>query len=410
MAVGVTERTYRTRVGHVTQPQWGSPPNSARSGWGPGPARAPWGTPSGPPWGVPSRQPWGAPPAQSWGGAPQQGGPNQWPVRRPPRTPQFQPPRRRRSPFGTLIKLVLLVMAIMFVSSILRGFLSGGPVAPTQPGQSDVPANGSYANEEYQAPPADMNPPELPAPETVGEAETLLTRNPVYSQSIPAPTNCRMGTLDANTATTAQLQTHLNDLMACLMAVWEAPVEAAGFQLPRPPLTVYDSPVRTACGVMQEVNAAYCAGDQRIYYARPLLRAFPQAVRTTDYAAETIVAHEFGHAVQARTAILISDKALEQRASKNEALEMSRRTETQADCFSAMYVRSVAQSQNLDASRLRDLEQLAYNIGDDVLSGDSTINEGHGLGRSRQAWFSRGLGSDRIDACNTWTAPSSSVR
>ena len=251
-----------------------------------------------------------------------------WPVPpQPQRFPPPPPPRRRRSFFGTLVKLAFLVFAIMVTSSLLRGFLAGG-TGPTQTERTDVPSNGQYANEDYQAPPADMNPPELPAPETVSEAQALLTRNPVYGESVPVPTNCRMPALDANTASKAQLETHLNQLMGCLMAVWEGPVEAAGFEMPRPPVTVYDSPVRTACGVMQEVNAAYCAGDQQIYYARPLLRAFPADVRSTTYAAETIIAHEFGHAVQARTAILISDKALEQRVSKNEALVMSRRTET----------------------------------------------------------------------------------
>ncbi len=366
----------------------------------------PGGTPR-PPQGWQSAPPWqgNVGQLQQWG--PPQGGPRSpqpWP---PPGRPQR--PRRRRSLFGSLVRLALVILAIMFISATLRSVTSG-PETPNSPGSSDAPASGPYVNEEYTPPPPDMNPPELPMPDTVGQAENYVTSNTVYNQSIPSPTACKMNSLDPNGASKAELETHLNQLMGCLMAVWEPPLKAAGWQLPRPPVTVYSSPVRTACGVMREVNAAYCAGDQRVYYAQPLLSAFPEEVRTTPYAAETIIAHEFGHAVQARSAILISEKALEQRASKNEGLVMSRRTETQADCFGAQFVRSVAQSQNLDAARLAGLQRLTYNIGDDVLSGQPNINEGHGLGRSREAWFTRGLGSDQIAACNTFTAPASSVR
>ena len=373
----------------MSQQPWGNAP-ARRTGW-------PQASPSGP-WGAPSGQRWSQPPA-AWPPAPPPGG---FPNRRPP---------RRRGFFGTLVRLALFVAALMVVLSVLRGFVSAaGEQSGQQPDTPGQPAVGGYVNEGYQPPPPDMNPPELPAPSTVGEARNLLRANPVYDQSVPVPTNCQMARIDPRTASRSQLQTHLNDLMGCLMTVWEPPVTSAGFQLPRPPVYVYDQPIRTACGVMKEVNAAYCAGDQRVYYAQPLLRAFPTSVQQTPYAAETIIAHEFGHAVQARTGILISDKALEQRASASEARQMSRRAETQADCLSAQYVRSVAQSQNLGEANLEQLRQLAYNIGDDVLSGNPGIDEGHGLGRSRQGWFTTGLGSSQVGVCNTWVAPASSVR
>ena len=57
------------------------------------------------------------------------------------------------------------------------------------------------------------------------------------------------------------------------------------------------------------------------------------------------MAHEFGHALQARTAILISAHALGQESnSKGAELECMRRLETQADCFSGMFIRAVSQS------------------------------------------------------------------
>ncbi len=359
-----------------------------------------------------------------------------------------QPPRRRRGLFSLLLRTVITIALIMFAFSVLRSFLGaltqGDPTVPSSPATIGVPSqkpggsstagtsgsgssgsssgtstgsgtstagNGTtqYENEGYQAPPADFNPPDLPSPNTYSQAQTWLTANALYKQNVPSPTDCKMTPI-SGTNTAKELEAKLNDQMACLMQVWEPPVTAAGFELPRPPVTVYSSPVTTACGVMKEINAAYCAGDQHVYYAAKLLRALPSNVAATKYAAETVIAHEFGHAIQARTGMLIAGKALEQRASQNDALVMSRRTEQQADCFGALYVESVAQSQGLSRSDLQGLVNMTYYLGDDVLSGDPNINEGHGLGKDRQAWFARGVQTNAIGTCNTWTVPASQVR
>lgn len=371
-----------------------------------------------------SQQPWGTPPSRqaSWP-APQrppyptayqtqplQTGPFGYsPTGYPP--PRQQPPRRR-NPFAGALRVVVWVVAILFVASLLKDLLatreSAGP-APSAPIPTE-PGSSTYVNEDYAPPPVDLSPPEIPVPRTVRDAYAFIEENPLYDQSIPVPTNCQMAAVDPSRATRAQLESHFNELMACLMAVWEEPVEAAGFQMPRPPVQVYDRPIRTACGAFEDVNAAYCSGDQRIYYAQPLLESFPASVANATYAAEMILAHEFGHAIQARTGILVSERALEQRESTNDALVLSRRTETQADCFSAQYVRSVAQSQQLGLADLQGLSALAYNLGDDVLTGQVNANEGHGLGRSRQAWFDRGLSSDAVGVCNTFIAAPSEVR
>lgn len=398
----------------MTQQPWGSAPNH----WNRAPA--PWGTPSGAPLSPPA-QPFPQPqaPAQAYPPAYQNyPAPGSFP---PP------PPRRpRRSFFGSLVRTFVTIALIMFFVSLVRSVLAGfseqwdaptfptTTAAPEQPGapastttQPSVP--GTYANDGYQAPKADPNPPDVPIPDTYKQAEGWLTANALYGQQVPAPTRCTMQPITgANTP--AELEAKLNAQMACLMGVWEPPMKAAGFLMPRPPVTVYTSRVTTACGVMKEINAAYCAGDQQIYYSAKLLRALPPKVASTKYAAETVIAHEFGHAVQARTGILVADKALEDRASENEALDMSRRAEQQADCFGGLYVSSVAQSQGLSASDQKAIIGLNYYLGDDVLSGDASINSGHGSGKNRQAWFAKGMGTRSIGTCNTWTVPSSAVR
>ena len=151
--------------------------------------------------------------------------------------------------------------------------------------------------------------------------------------------------------------------------------------------------------------------DQRIYYAKPLPKIFPKDLQGQKFLMEMVLAHEFGHAIQYRTGIGISSMALEQKATTKAAANVySRRLEMQADCMAGIWVNSVGDSQGLSNSDLDALKQIAYNIGDDVLTGKQNIDEGHGLGRSRQGWFTTGLGSSQVGVCNTWVAPASSVR
>lgn len=305
----------------------------------------------------------------------------------------------------------------MFVSSLVRGLLSPAgettTTTTTAPsgGGSQTGQTGPYVNESYTPPPADMNPPALPVPRDVSAATRLVQDNAFYAEKVPEPTRCDVAPIDGLTGTRSQLQSQITDLMGCLMTVWDNPVEASGYTLPRPPVVVYNSPVKTACGTFDEVNAAYCSGDQRIYYAQSLLKAFPSAVRQSPYAVEMIVAHEFGHALQARTAILASEVRLEQRASSQAASnELSRRTEVQADCLAGQFVRSVALSQDLDSADLAALSVFTYTLGDDVLSGKPGFSEGHGLGDSRRAWFEKGLASSEITTCNSFIADAAQVR
>lgn len=303
---------------------------------------------------------------------------------------------------------MLLIAGTLFVASTVRDFLQGSR-SDSPDGQD--PSTVTYANEDYSPPPVDSNPPPLPGPRDLEAAGRIITANPVYEQSVPSPTRCEMGTVDMRTASTSTMETHLNELMGCLMRVWDQPVTDAGFEMPRPSVTVYDRPITTACGSLEEVNATYCGGDQRVYYAQPLLEAFPEEIANTPYAAEMILGHEFGHAVQARTALLISEKALAQQASSEaKALDLSRRIEVQADCFAGHFINSVAVSQGLDATSIGKLGRLAYNLGDDILTGESDFSAEHGTGSTRENWFIQGTESTSISTCNTFIVSPDEVR
>lgn len=387
-----------TKVNGVTQQPWGNSPGQ----WG---QNAQWGAPFG-------QQPVQYPqPTQQQGSYPPPGQfsqPYNWPAPQP--SGRYQRPKRRMGAFGLMIRVAVIIVVIMFGLAIIRtisGFVGG--IAPTLPGGNSTAGNGTqYQNEGYQAPPADFDPPALPQPKTYSQATEWLNNNDIYGQKVASPTKCGQEPITSGMSK-ADMEDSLNAEVACLMTVWAPAIESAGFALPRPPVTVYNSPVTTACGIMKEVNAAYCAGDQHIYYAQPLLQALPSKVGDTKYAAEDVIAHEFGHTIQARTGILVSDKALEQRASSAEAIVMSRRTEQQADCFGGLYVASVAQSQGLSSKDLQDLVDMTYYLGDDALGADPGEGD-HGTGRNRQIWFAKGLQTSDVNACNTWIVPASQVK
>lgn len=321
----------------------------------------------------------------------------------------YPPGGPRRSPLRGLVLGLVLVVGMAFFGIALMNFLSGGSdIAGPGANQTATPAP---PENNAPVPPPDTNPPEIPQPETYGEAETWLVENKVYQQSAPVPTNCTVPRIDITTASVGELTTHLNELTACLWRVWSGPLEAAGYQMPRPPVTVYTEPITTGCGKLDEVNAVYCAADQRVYYSQVLWKILPEDLQRDPFVVESVLAHEFGHGIQARTGILVSNIAFEQRAqTKAEENLFSRRLETQADCFAGMFTSAVGPSSGLSAADMTNLGEVFYNIGDDVLSGRPNVEGNHGLGRSRKAWFVTGQQNTLMGKCNTYTAATGSVR
>jgi predicted metalloprotease len=375
----------------VTQQQWGGSPygqrpygNQPPAGWG-GQA---FGQPSYGTYGAPTLQGGQRRPNPPGGfGGPQPGVPHYGPPAQPP---------RRRSPMMSLLLGLVAMSVLAIVGLVLVNLLTGS---------SDT----AYQNDNYQVPPPDTSPPEVPLPETYAEAEDWLVNNAFYDQSAPIPVRCDNPPIDVASASDADLETHFNNQVECLMRVWDPPVTGAGFRLPRPSVTIYGEKITTKCGE-SGVNAFYCSADQQIYFSNLLPQAVP-IVRTNKWAADVVMAHEFGHAIQGRTGLLVSAHALAQNAeSERESNQLIRRLETQADCFSGIYLRSVSRSLGVQQSDLRGIQDTYVAVGDDTLTGEPDVEGNHGLARTREFWGTTGLGTSEIGKCNTFTAPAAQVR
>jgi predicted metalloprotease len=306
------------------------------------------------------------------------------------------PAPRRRNPLGLVLLAVILVTLAALGGLVITGLTL-------------EPSNVAYQNDDYQVPPPDTSPPPIPVPETYQQAEQWITQSAFYNQTAPAPVRCNSQPINVSTATDAQLKAHFEGLMECLVRVWEPPVASAGFIIVRPTVTIYGEELTTKCG-KSEVNAFYCTADQQVYYSN-LLPTVLQPVKRNKWTADIVMAHEFGHALQARTGILISAHALGQN-SGDEGIDLQymRRLETQADCFSGMFVRAVSQSIGVQQEDEGGILEIYVAIGDDTLSGKVDVVGNHGLARSRKYWGTVGLSTSAVAPCNTFIAPSKLVR
>jgi uncharacterized protein len=382
----------------VAQQQWGGQPR-----YGPQPqyGQPPYGPPQprpGYPAGPPGYPPYGAPGGYGqpqFGRGPVPGFGQQLGV------PQYGPPPnvpgpRKSSPLKVLMLALIAVCILAVGGLVLVGLLSG-------------PSQVAYQNDDYKVPPPDKNPPPLPLPKTYEEATQFIVKNPFYDQSAPLPVRCNSQPINVGTASDDQLKSHFEGLMECLLRVWQPPVTKAGFIIVRPTVTIYSTEITTKCG-KSGVNAFYCSGDQQVYYSNKLDDEIP-IVRDNKWAAEVVMAHEFGHALQARTGILISAHALGANSNdQNTELEFSRRLETQADCFSGMFVRAVSQSLGVQQSDLDGIEQTYIAVGDDTLTGKPDIVGDHGHAANRKYWGDMGIGTSAVGKCNTFVAPKSLVK
>jgi uncharacterized protein len=376
-------------VARVSQQQWSGPQYAPPRGGPPAgsPSYASYGAARG--WQPTGGSYQGYPPPgfgrQTFGGGVPQYGP----------TPPMPAPRRR-SPLRLLLLMIMILGLATLVGLVITGLTTESSTA-------------AYQNDNYRVPPPDTSPPPIPIPETYEQAEQWITESRFYSQMVPVPIRCNSQPINVTTASDAQLEAHFEGLMECLVRVWEPPVTNAGFVIVRPTVTIYGEELTTKCG-NSGVNAFYCTADQQVYYSNLLPEVLP-AVKRNKWTADVVMAHEFGHALQGRTGILISAHALGQN-SGDEATELqyTRRLETQADCFSGMFIRAVSQSMGVQKQDLDGILAIYYAIGDDTLAGRPDVVGNHGLARSRQYWGTMGLSTSEVGKCNTFVVSSSLVR
>lgn len=176
-----------------------------------------------------------------------------------------------------------------------------------------------------------------------------------------------------------------------LVAMWADDFAQRGVRFAPPALVRYRGAVRTACGVMNGNNAAYCTARNTIYFddvyvARQAKDAARDLGTDGDMAAVGIIAHEMGHAVATQ---LGADSPVPY---YNEAT---------ADCLAGAFTRRSAQDGSLERGDLDEAFHGLAAAGDPTpqLTGNRRIDArityraalmGHGTREQRLANFRAG--------------------
>ena len=140
----------------------------------------------------------------------------------------------------------------------------------------------------------------------------------------------------------------------------------------------YSTRIRTACGRAPDGNAFFCRASNSIYYDIDLLNDARDDIG--DFAPATIIAHEWGHAIQSQRGWFRGNTTL--------ALEQ------QADCFAGAYTQYASTQGLLDDGD----EQEALDLFESITDRSRASVRTHGTTRQRLAAFNTGLESG-VDAC-----------
>ncbi len=141
-------------------------------------------------------------------------------------------------------------------------------------------------------------------------------------------------------------------------------------------LIPYREPIATGCGVVTMNNAFYCSADQKIYFDENLVRGLYQD--PGDYAAVTVLAHEWGHSVQRDLGIIGGNKQY-----------LSIDTELQADCFAGAFAKHILELRYLEEGDLEEGGEALLRFGD-PRNGKWFDPQAHGKPFQRGAYFNKG--------------------
>lgn len=185
-------------------------------------------------------------------------------------------------------------------------------------------------------------------------------------------------------------------------------------------LVLFSGVTRSGCGTAQsEMGPFYCPTDKKVYLdtaffaeMRSRFKACPTTEGACAFSQAYVIAHEVGHHVQDLLGILPKVHQMQEQArSQTEANRWSVALELQADCFAGVWANHT--DQRFHFIQQGDVEaalQTASAIGDDRLQQQArgrVVPDSftHGTSAQRQQWFTAGLRSGQIMACNTFQSP-----
>ncbi|WP_253890618.1 neutral zinc metallopeptidase [Actinokineospora diospyrosa] len=163
----------------------------------------------------------------------------------------------------------------------------------------------------------------------------------------------------------------------------------------------------SACGTAKSTWAAfYCGQDNTIYMPYEGLQIEQYGNKAGVYLA--LFSHEFGHHIQAISGINDAywDARYEAGDQTPTGLELSRRSELQAQCFGGMWFAGGQHGGgSITDTFIRDMLADGYTRGD----WQQGVQPDHGSPQHYGAWQEHGFKNNRTMPCNTWLAAAADV-
>ncbi|MFE0028084.1 neutral zinc metallopeptidase [Amycolatopsis sp. NPDC059021] len=199
--------------------------------------------------------------------------------------------------------------------------------------------------------------------------------------------------------------------IACMDAMWSKTLSSSNlpFATPRLSVPASISESSTPCGsggTSTGVTPFYCPTNNTIYMPMNRIEIETWGNHPGPYL--SILAHEYGHHVQAMSGIseAYGDKRYDAGADSAAGLELSRRMELQAQCFSGMFLGSASVSGGSVDKNVYNEAWNAQNRGDDY---SRNGKRDHGTAKHNIAWWQHGATTNRNQQCNTWNSASGDV-
>jgi predicted metalloprotease len=222
---------------------------------------------------------------------------------------------------------------------------------------------------------------------------------------------CRTGA-DANTKQDCRVVAVVNSLQD----FWTAEFQRRGGDYQMAPTTLFSGGVQTGCGTASsDVGPFYCPRDATVYidlsFYRDLQTRF--GAQGGPFAQAYVLAHEYGHHVQNLTGTM-------ERVGNSQSGAQSGavRLELQADCYAGMWTRHATEVPDAGGEpyilELTDQDiaaalDAARAIGDDRIQRRTSGRVDpdrwtHGSAEQRMRWFSTGMRTGTLKACDTFAA------
>ncbi|WP_191256261.1 neutral zinc metallopeptidase [Amycolatopsis oliviviridis] len=307
---------------------------------------------------------------------------------RPAWAPPAEAPREQRSTVRTTVVLFAVFMTLVLVAAaFVVGGLKQSKADPVQTRQPTLSPSSTVVTS--------VTPPTSRAEVPTRKHEAAA--NPLVAPGVTLPkVTCELPKLGG---TKDGLEAFHTALIPCLERAWHPALSQVGE--PRIPVAINVHDVKdTACGPSpppDEAMGFYCSEGATIFLPLPrqLENGGPDLLTQL-----FLLGHEYGHHVQEQSGILRKYHALYRAADGDQPkiLELSRRFELQADCFSAMFLANAAGRGSIGAGMVSQLRQSTFEDSDT-----------HGSSKNAALWQKRGLTAKDTSACNTFAAPAKEV-